>query len=71
VDPDLVVHDKEHGIYTVRYEAVNAMLLNEFLKEHRTVENENKEIEQLQQTVAELKDMVSKLAENQKATEQK
>ena len=47
------------------------MLLNEFLKEHRTVENENKEIEQLQQTVAELKDMVSKLAENQKATEQK
>ncbi len=28
IDPDLVVHDQEHGIYTVRYEAANAMLLN-------------------------------------------
>ena len=35
VDPDLVVHDKEGKPYTVRYDAVNAMLLNEFLKEHR------------------------------------
>ena len=71
VDPNLVVHDKEHGIYTVRYEAVNAMLLNEFLKEHRMAENENKEIEQLQQTVAELKDMVKNLTASQKTTEQK
>jgi len=38
VDPDLVVRDAEGEIYTVRYEAVNAMLLNEFLKEHRKVE---------------------------------
>ena len=38
VDPDLVVRDAEGEIYTVRYEAVNAMLLNEFLKEHRTVQ---------------------------------
>ena len=37
VNPDLVVRDKDGQIYTVRYEAVNAMLLNEFLKEHRTV----------------------------------
>jgi hypothetical protein len=36
-NPDLVVHDKDGEIYTVRYDAVNAMLLNEFLKEHRTV----------------------------------
>jgi trimeric autotransporter adhesin len=35
VNPDLVVHDKDGQIYTVRYDAVNAMLLNEFLKEHR------------------------------------
>src|SRR4029450_7747164 len=34
VNPDLVVRDKNGEIYTVRYEAVNAMLLNEFLKEH-------------------------------------
>ena len=34
VNPDLIVRDKEGKPYTVRYEAVNAMLLNEFLKEH-------------------------------------
>jgi endosialidase-like protein len=38
VDPDLVVHDENGEIYTVRYDAVNAMLLNEFLKEHRKVQ---------------------------------
>src|SRR5207248_391174 len=38
VNPDLVVRDDKGEIYTVRYEAVNAMLLNEFLKEHRKVE---------------------------------
>ena len=35
INPDLVVRDKEGKPYSVRYEAVNAMLLNEFLKEHR------------------------------------
>ena len=38
VNPDLVIYDADGGPYTVRYEAVNAMLLNEFLKEHRRVE---------------------------------
>jgi hypothetical protein len=38
VDPDLVARDAKGELYTVRYEAVNAMLLNEFLKEHRKVE---------------------------------
>jgi uncharacterized coiled-coil protein SlyX len=38
VNPDLVVRDENGEIYTVRYDAVNAMLLNEFLKEHRTVQ---------------------------------
>ena len=38
INPDLVVRDKEGKPYTVRYEQVNAMLLNEFLKEHRTVQ---------------------------------
>ena len=47
VDPDLVVRDDTGKIYTVRYEAVNAMLLNEFLKEHCRVEK-------LEGTVAEL-----------------
>ena len=40
VNPDLVVRDKNGEIYTVRYDAVNAMLLNEFLKEHRTVQEQ-------------------------------
>ncbi len=38
VNPDLVARDANRKAYTVRYEAVNAMLLNEFLKEHRKVE---------------------------------
>src|SRR5262249_34796488 len=38
VNPDLVVRDKDGKPYTVRYDAVNAMLLNEFLKEHKTVQ---------------------------------
>jgi len=38
VNPDLVVRDDNGEIYTVRYDAVNAMLLNEFLKEHRAVQ---------------------------------
>jgi LysM repeat protein len=38
VSPDLVVHDAKGEVYTVRYEAVNAMLLNEFLKEHNKVQ---------------------------------
>ena len=37
VNPDLVARDEQGKPYTVRYEAVNAMLLNEFLKEHRKV----------------------------------
>ena len=38
INPDLVVRDQNDEIYTVRYDAVNAMLLNEFLKEHRTMQ---------------------------------
>jgi Chaperone of endosialidase len=40
VNPALVARDKDGKPYTVRYEAVNAMLLNEFLKEHRKVEEQ-------------------------------
>src|SRR6266704_7022293 len=47
VNPDLVVRDEKGEIYTVRYEAVNAMLLNEFLKEHRRMEEQDKRIEEL------------------------
>jgi hypothetical protein len=47
IDPDLVVRDANGGIYTVRYDAVNAMLLNEFLKEHRRVQEQQREIDRL------------------------
>jgi Chaperone of endosialidase len=47
VTPALVLPDNEGKPYTVRYEAVNAMLLNEFLKEHRRVEQMEKQIEAL------------------------
>jgi hypothetical protein len=60
VNPDLVVRDKEGKVNTVRYEAVNAMLLNEFLKEHRKVQEleanaaeQQKEIKALATTVKE------------------
>jgi polyhydroxyalkanoate synthesis regulator protein len=47
VNPDLVVHDEKGEIYTVRYDAVNAMLLNEFLKEHKAfLEEQRKMAEQ-------------------------
>jgi len=57
VSPNLVVRDKNGEIYTVRYDAVNAMLLNEFLKEHRKVEEQAATIVQLR------RDFQSKLAE--------
>jgi hypothetical protein len=56
VNPNLVVRDKNGEIYTVRYDQVNAMLLNEFLKEHRKVEQLTKDFE-------------SKLGEQQKQIE--
>ena len=52
VDPDLVTRDEQGRAYTVRYEAVNAMLLNEFLKEHATVQQQKSEIAELK-TLAE------------------
>ena len=47
VNPDLVARDDQGKPYSVRYEAVNAMLLNEFLKEHRKVEQLEKQVEAL------------------------
>jgi hypothetical protein len=52
VNPALVLPDKEGKPYTVRYDAVNAMLLNEFLKEHRKNEEQQATITELKSTVA-------------------
>jgi hypothetical protein len=54
VNPDLVVRDKDGEIYTVRYDAVNAMLLNEFVKEHRRVEEQDCVIHEQQAIIAQL-----------------
>jgi uncharacterized coiled-coil protein SlyX len=52
VNPELVARDAEGKVFTVRYEAVNAMLLNEFLKEHRAVQEQEATIAQLRSAVA-------------------
>lgn len=63
VDPDLVVRNEDGKVMTVRYDAVNAMLLNEFLKEHRKVADlEKKVVEQGRQKagLAEMKSLVAR-----------
>ena len=62
VDRDLVVRDQEGKPYTVRYEAVNAMLLNEFLKEHRTVQELKQEIVALTATLKEQATQIQKIS---------
>jgi Chaperone of endosialidase len=52
VNPDLVIRDAEGRPQTVRYEQINAMLLNEFLKEHKTVQQQQAAIAELKSTVA-------------------
>jgi hypothetical protein len=73
INPDLVAHDAKGKVYSVRYEAVNAMLLNEFLKEHRKVEDlkndfqaavaqQQKEIAALVATVKEQASQIQKVS---------
>ncbi len=52
VNPDLVLLDRDGKPYTVRYEEINAMLLNEFLKEHKKVEEQQANISLLNSKVA-------------------
>jgi hypothetical protein len=61
VNPDLVIRDRKGEIYSVRYEAVNAMLLNEFLKEHRTVQEQQKEIDALRTELKEQRAFIEKV----------
>jgi hypothetical protein len=62
VSPDLVARDSNGKPYTVRYEAVNAMLLNEFLKEHRKVEKLEATVESLAATVKEQAAQIQKVS---------
>jgi hypothetical protein len=52
VNPDLVVRDKNGEIYSVRYDQVNAMLLNEFLKEHKAFREEQRKVKKLEAALA-------------------
>jgi hypothetical protein len=63
VNPDLVVRDAAGKVYTVRYEAVNAMLLNEFLKAHRRIEEQNKRIDQLTAQLKEQAALIQKVSD--------
>jgi hypothetical protein len=54
VNPDLVLRDKNGEIYTVRYDAVNAMLLNEFLKDHKTAQEQGAMIAKLKNQIESL-----------------
>jgi hypothetical protein len=65
VDPDLVVRDKEGKPYTVRYDAVNAMLLNEFLKEHRTVQELKSTVAKQETSIVEQKKEFQAIASQQ------
>ena len=62
VNPDLVARDEQGKPYTVRYEAVNAMLLNEFLKEHRKVQEQGATIARLEKQVEMLTAGLQKLS---------
>jgi hypothetical protein len=70
VNPDLVVRGADGKVYTVRYDAVNAMLLNEFLKEHRKVEEHEATIAELKSTVSQQqRDFQATAAHQQKQIE--
>jgi len=61
VHPDLVARDDQGKPYTVRYDAVNAMLLNEFLKEHRKLEEQARENESQERAISELRTTITEL----------
>ena len=70
MNPDLVVRDKKSNAPSVRYDQVNAMLFNEFLKEHRAfveeqrkVEQQRKEIEALKAELKELRSVIQKVGD--------
>ena len=60
VNPDLIVRDNKGKVHTVRYEAINAMLLNEFLKQHKRVEEQQATITELRK---EMESVVARLKE--------
>ena len=62
VDPDLVARDEKGKPYTVRYEAVNAMLLNEFIEAHRTIEEQATQLSEQQVAIDEMRTALKRQA---------
>jgi len=65
VNPALVARDEQGKPYTVRYDAVNAMLLNEFLKEHRTVQELKSTVAKQEETILQQKKDFQAIASQQ------
>ena len=65
VNPDLVVHDNDGKPFSVRYDQVNAMLLNEFLKEHKKVEQQDSRIREQEALITQLKNQLQATAASQ------
>ena len=61
VNPDLIVRDNDGKTYSVRYDQINAMLLNEFLKEHRKVQEQETTIAELKSDAAKQQATISEL----------
>ena len=61
VNPDLIVRDKEGKPYSVRYDQVNAMLLNEFLKEHKAFVEEQRKVQEQGASIARLEQQIEAL----------
>lgn len=71
VNPDLVVRDENGKAYSVRYEQVNAMLLNEFLKQHRKIQDQDSKISNQEATIAQLVQQVGTLLAHSKELDSK
>lgn len=71
VNPDLVARDEDGKVSTVRYETINAMLLNEFLKQHRMLEEQDSKLEQEQALIARQQKQIEALSAGlEKVTDQ-
>ena len=71
MNPDLVVRDQDGKVNSVRYEAVNAMLLNEFLKEHQRAVDEHRKVEEQGASIAQQQKQIEALtATIQKVSDQ-
>jgi hypothetical protein len=71
INPDLVVRDNEGKPYSVRYDQVNAMLLNEFLKEHSAFVDEQRKVEELEATIDQLRKQVETVVAHVKEQDSK